>query len=107
MVLTDQSKTVVLVILDLSAAFHTIYSKVHFPGRKNCLVFQTVCLAGLRPILKNVAKECQLRVLCQIPWLWDPTSLSSLFCVIHNIYKILGTTAQRYGVKYHLYADNT
>ena len=45
-----QSKAVVLVLLDLSAAFETINHDVLFSRLEKLFGFQAVCLTGLHPV---------------------------------------------------------
>ena len=47
MMLTDQTKAVIVVFLDLSSAFDTIDHDVLFSQLKNCLVCQVMCFTGL------------------------------------------------------------
>ena len=47
--MSTESKAAVLVLLDLSAAFHTTEHDVLFSQLENCLICQAVCLIDLLP----------------------------------------------------------
>ena len=59
----DKSKPVVLVLLDLSAAFDTVDHCVLFCRLEKCLVYLVRYLSGFGHIWKKVPKECQFRML--------------------------------------------
>ena len=91
----DQGKPVIRVLLDLSAAFDTVDHNVLFSRLKD--MFGLSGKVSVHGILSDIQF-----VLSGVP---QGSVLGPLVFTMYT--RPLGIIAQRYGVKYHLYADDT
>ena len=100
----DQSKAVVLVLLDLSAVFDTTDYDALFSRLEKLFGLSASVLDWFTSYLK----ECNQRVSIQgVLLLFGFPKRSVLGLASFTMCrKPLDTTAQRYGVKYHLYVDD-
>ena len=98
----DRGKPVILVLLDLLAAFDTVDHNVLFSRLKNMFGLSGKVLEWFR-IWNNIPRECLFSFL-----LSRVTLCSVLGPLVFTMYtRHFRIIAQRYGVKYNLYADDT
>jgi len=106
----DNRKAVVLVLLDLSAAFDTIDHGVLFGRLKNMFGLSGKVLEWFRSYLdqryqsvsihESMSESCHLQF--GVP---QGSVLGPLIFVLYT--KPIGIIARKFGVQYHLYADDT
>ena len=106
----DNKKAVVLVLLDLSAAFDTVDHAVLFCRLKNMFGLSGKVLEWFQSYLKlrtqsvsihdSMSDDCHLQF--GVP---QGSVLGPLVFVLYT--KPIGIIAKKYGVQYHLYADDT
>lgn len=100
MMLIDQGKPVLLVILDLSAAFERVSYCVYFLGWKLRLVSQ------VKYYFRTTFPDgCYFWYFVRFPFfvIRYTTEISCWFSVLHNVLTSLGVNVPRNGVKYRFY----
>ena len=106
----DQGKPVLLVLLDVSAAFDTVDCYVLSSRLKDMVGLSSEVLDLFRSYLEQRSQRVSVHViLSDIQFLLsDVLQGSFLGPMVFTMYTpLLKIIAQRYGVKYHLYADDT
>ena len=106
----DQGKPVILVLLDLSAAFDTVDHNVLFSRLKDMFGLSGRVLEWFRSYLEQRSQRVSVHgILSDIQFLLSGVPQGSVLGpLVFTMYtRPLGIIAQRYGVKYHLYADDT
>ena len=106
----DQGKPVILVLLDLSAAFDTVDHNVLFSRLKDMFGLSGRVLEWFRSYLEQRSQRASVHgILSDIQFLLSGVPQGSVLGpLVFTMYtRPLGIIAQRYGVKYHLYADDT
>ena len=106
----DQDKPVILVLLDLSAAFDTVDHNVLFSRLKDMFGLSGKILEWFRSYLKQHSQRVSVHgILSDIQFLLSGVPQSSYISplVFTMCTRPLGIIAQRYRVKYDLYADDT
>jgi len=99
-----------VVIMDLSAAFDTVGHNVLFSKLKDMFGLSSKVLEWFRSYLEQRSRRvCVRGILSDIQfWLSGIPKVSALDYLVFTMYtRPLGIIVQRYGVKYHLYADDT
>jgi len=105
-----QGKSVIPVLLDLSAVFDTVDHNVLFTRLKDIFCLSSRVLEWFRYYLEQRSQKVSVRgILSDIQFLLSGVpQCSGLGPLVFIIYTCpLGIIAQWYGVKYHLYADDT
>ena len=106
----DQGKPVILVLLDLSAAFDTVDHNVLFSRLKHMFGLSGRVLEWFQSYLEQRSQRVSVHgILSDIQFLLSGVPQGSVLGpLVFTMYtRPLGIIAQRYGVKYHLYADDT
>ena len=106
----DQGKPAILLLLDLSAAFNTVDHNVLFSRLKDMFGLSGRVLEWFRSYQEQHSQRVSVQgILSDIQFLLSGVPHGSVLCLlVFSVYtRPLGSTAQRYAVKYHLYADDT
>ena len=99
-----------VVIMDLSAAFDTVGHNVLFSKLKDMFGLSSKVLEWFRSYLEQRSRRVSVRgILSDIQFLLSGVpKVTALDYLVFTMYtRPLGIIVQRYGVKYHLYADDT
>ena len=105
----DQSKAVVLVLLDLHAAFDTVDHGVLFSRLEQMFGLVGKVFEWFRSYLKERSQRLSIQdalsdVLCLIVSVPQGSVIDPLIFTIYT--RSLGIIARRHGVGYHFYADD-
>ena len=106
----DQGKLVILVFLDLSPTFDRVDLNVLFSRLKDMFGLSWKVLDWFRSYLKQCSQRVSVHgILSDIQFLLSGVPQGSVLGppVFPMYTRPLGIIEQRYGVKYHLYADDT
>ena len=110
MMSVDQSKPVILVLLDLSAAFHTVDHNVLFCRLKDMFGLSGRVLEWFRSYLEQRSQRVSVHgILSDIQFMLSGVPQGSVLGrLVFTMYtRPLGIIAQQLGVKHYLYADDT
>ena len=106
----DQGKLVILVLLDLSAAFDTVDHNVPFSRLKDMFCRSGKVLEWFRSYLEQRSQRVSVHgILSDIQFLLSGVPQGSVLgLLVFTMYtRPHGIIAHRYGVRYHLYADDS
>ena len=103
----DQGKPIILVLLDLSAAFDTVDHNVLFSRLKDMFGMSDKVFESFRSYVEQTPRVHG--ILSDIQFLLSGVPQGSVLGpLVFTMYtRPLGITAQQYGINYHLYADDT